>query len=93
MPGPDGGLRWSVMLHYDTASGGFLTHYTTWEAAISPGPGSLQQVFTPGAHSATLQQAGLTDRLVKLLLLLLVMGHGEVVICCLAMTGRTVSDT
>lgn len=62
MPGPDGGLRWSVMLHYDTASGGFLTHYTTWEAAISPGPGSLQQVFTPGAHSATLQQAGLTDR-------------------------------
>jgi hypothetical protein len=50
------------MLHYDTATGGFLTHYHTWEAAISPAPDSLQQVFTPGAHTATLQQAGMTNR-------------------------------
>jgi hypothetical protein len=62
LPGPDGGLRWSVMLHYDTATGGFLTHYHTWEAGISPAPYTLQQVFTPGAHTATLQQAGMTNR-------------------------------
>jgi hypothetical protein len=55
------------MLHYDTASGDFLTHYHTWEAAISPGPNSLQQVFTPGAHSGTLQQAGMCNRCVLLL--------------------------
>jgi hypothetical protein len=66
VPGPDGGLRWSVMLHYDTASGNFLTHYHTWEAAISPAPDSLQQVFTPGAHTATLQQAGMSNRWVLL---------------------------
>ncbi len=50
------------MLHYDTLTGAFLTHYNTWEAAISPCPDSLQQVFSPGAHKQALQQADMSGR-------------------------------
>lgn len=52
VPGPEPGSssRWSVMVHYDTSSGGLLTHYHTWEAGIHPEPQALQDVFSPGAH-------------------------------------------
>eukprot|EP00775_Hariotina_reticulata_P009800 gene9800-9958_t len=65
-PGPDGGNRWSVMLHYDTSTGSFLTHYYTWETAISPCPDTLQQLsekelFLPGLQGLLrLLGAGIT---------------------------------
>lgn len=45
------------MCHYCTATGAFLTHYMTYEAALSPPPDSLAHVFTPGAHAGTLAGA------------------------------------